>query len=237
MTEPLLAVDGLHAHYGTSHILHGIDLTVGAGESVALLGRNGMGKTTTIRAIFGLTPPSVGSVRFEGRSVNGMRPHRIARLGVGLVPEGRRIFPDLSVRENLMLGARRPTSGADGWTLDRVVAAFPRLGERIANMGNHLSGGEQQMLAIGRALMTNPRLLFLDEATEGLAPQVRHEIWGVIRRIRASGIATVLVDKDLSTLLALCDKAVVLVKGRLVWSGGADALAADSDVVTRHLGV
>ncbi len=237
MTPPLLETAGLHAHYGASHVLHGVDLAVGPGESLALLGRNGMGKTTTLRAILGLTPPSAGRVRLDGRAVEGLRPHRIARLGVAVVPEGRRIFATLSVRENLMLTARPPRDGTDAWTLARVLALFPRLGERLANMGNQLSGGEQQMLAIGRALMTNPRLLLFDEATEGLAPLVRGEIWRVIGRIKAAGIATVIVDKDLATLLAVCDRAVILVKGHVVWSGATADLAREPDTHVRFLGV
>ncbi len=237
MTPPLLETAELHAHYGASHVLQGIDLAMRPGESLALLGRNGMGKTTTLRAILGLTPPSAGRVRLDGRAIEGLRPHRIARLGVSVVPEGRRIFANLSVRENLMLTARPPGNGGDAWTLERVLALFPRLGERLANMGNQLSGGEQQMLAIGRALMTNPRLLLFDEATEGLAPLVRREIWRVIARIKASGIATLIVDKDLATLLTLCDRAVILVKGHVVWAGTTSDLAHEPDTHVRFLGV
>ena len=234
---PLLRAAGVHAHYGASHVLHGVDLTMGDGESVALLGRNGMGKTTTVRAILGLTPPSAGTVEFAGERVAGLRPHRIARRGLALVPEGRRIFANLDVRENLVMAARGGRGGGAGWTLKRVLELFPRLAERLGNMGNQLSGGEQQMLAIGRALMTNPRLLILDEATEGLAPLLRREIWQVVRHIKAAGVATLIIDKDLATLLALCDRAVILVKGHVVWSGAAADLAADQATHIRYLGV
>ncbi len=234
---PLLEVSDLHTHYGASHILHGIDFSVGRGECLSLMGRNGMGKTTTIRSIFGLTPPSSGEVRVAGKVVTGAAPHVIARLGMGLVPEGRAIFANLSVAENLIMTARPGRDGAQEWTLEKVLETFPRLAERLSNMGNHLSGGEQQMLAIGRALMTNPDLLVLDEATEGLAPLIRKEIWAVVRRIKETGIATILVDKDIDALLSVSDKCLILVKGKTVFSGTSAELAANPDIHVQHLGV
>ncbi len=239
VTAPVLEVAGLHVHYGRSHILRGIDLSVRAGESVALLGRNGMGKTTTLRAIMGLAPATGGTIRVLGSPTAGMVTHQIARAGVALVPEGRGVFPTLTVVENLIMASRPPAPGigGEGWTLDRVLTLFPRLAERLANRGNQLSGGEQQMLAIGRALLTNPQLLLLDEATEGLAPAIRGEIWTVIRQIRAGGMATIVVDKDLSALLALCERCVILVKGEVVWAGASADLEARPDIHVRHLGV
>ncbi|MBM3601309.1 MAG: ABC transporter ATP-binding protein [Alphaproteobacteria bacterium] len=233
----LLEVRGLHAHYGPSHILHGIDLTLGAGEAVALMGRNGMGKTTTIRAILGLTPPSRGAVRIKGRDVARARPYAIARLGIGYVPEGRGIFPTLTARENLVMAARPGPEGRSDWTLDRVLELFPRLAARIGSTGAQLSGGEQQMLTIGRALMTNPDLLILDEATEGLAPLVRREIWAVIKRIRATSMAALIVDKDLGALAEVADRVIVLAKGRVVYADNPAALAADAATQHRWLGV
>jgi branched-chain amino acid transport system ATP-binding protein len=234
---PILEVSGLHTHYGASHILHGIDFSVSSGECLSLMGRNGMGKTTTIRSIFGLTTPTQGKVQVYGNDVSGAPPHVIARYGLGLVPEGRGIFPDLSVEENLIMTARPGRDGSQAWTLDRVLEIFPRLAERMTNMGNHLSGGEQQMLSIGRALMTNPDLLVLDEATEGLAPLIRKEIWSVVRRIKETGIATILVDKDVDALLAVSDKSLILVKGKVVFSGSSKELAANPDIHVQHLGV
>ncbi len=233
----LLEVSGLHAHYGASHILHGIDFTVRAGECLSLMGRNGMGKTTTIRSIFGLTPASRGQITIRGRDVTASPPHAIARLGLGLVPEGRGIFSDLTVLENLNMSARPGLDGNRAWTLEKVLQTFPRLSERLGNMGNHLSGGEQQMLAIGRALMTNPELLVLDEATEGLAPLIRKEIWSVVRTIKEAGIATILVDKDLDALLQVSDHCLILVKGQVVYSGASDDLAAHPEIHERHLGI
>ncbi|NQU57731.1 MAG: ABC transporter ATP-binding protein [Rhodospirillales bacterium] len=234
---PVLEVRDLHAHYGASHILHGIDFSVGRGECLSLMGRNGMGKTTTIRSIFGLTPPSQGTVRVNGQAVTGAAPHLIARLGLGLVPEGREIFANLSVEENLTMAARPNRDGSREWTLKKVLETFPRLAERLSNMGNHLSGGEQQMLAIGRALMTNPELLVLDEATEGLAPLIRKEIWSVVSHIKETGIATILVDKDIDALLTVSDKCLILVKGKAVFSGSSAELAANPDIHVQHLGV
>jgi branched-chain amino acid transport system ATP-binding protein len=231
----MLQVAGLEAAYGDSQVLFGIDLAVGAGEVVTLMGRNGMGKTTTVHAIMGVMPPRAGTVTFDGRPIHGLPSYRIARLGLGLVPEGRQIFPNLSVRENLVATAR--AAGAPAWTLQRVYEFFPRLSERQGNMGNQLSGGEQQMLAIGRALMTNPRLLILDEATEGLAPLVRQEIWSVLGRLKREGQSILVIDKNVGALLALADHHHIVEKGRVVWSGSSAALAADLELQHRYLGV
>jgi branched-chain amino acid transport system ATP-binding protein len=226
----LLEVKGVQTFYGASQALFGVSLDVRQGEVVALMGRNGMGKTTTIRSILGLNRPRAGTVRFAGREIAGMRPHRIARLGVGLVPEGRRCFPNLTVLENLLAAARR---GA--WTLDKVVELFPRLGERRAQYARTLSGGEQQMLAIGRALMTNPALLILDEATEGLAPVIRADIWAAIRRLKAEGQSILVVDKTLAELLPVADRCFVLEKGATVFAGTPAALMPE--LQDRYLGV
>ena len=228
----MLTVNGLETFYGPSQALFGVELELGEGEMVALLGRNGMGKTTTLRSICGLTPPRRGEVVFEGRNLAGLRGFRIARLGIGLVPEGRRCFANLNVWENLVATAR-----GSGWTLDKVYALFPRLEERAEQSARTLSGGEQQMLAIGRALMTNPKLLILDEATEGLAPIIRQEIWAVIARLKAQGLSTLIVDKNLKELAPLADRCVVLEKGRTVWQGAPSALLADVDLQNRYLGV
>ena len=238
MSAPaFLKARGMHVYYGDSHILHGIDITIQRGETVSLMGRNGMGKTTTIRALFGLTPPSDGTVFIDGTDVTGLPAQKIARRGLALVPEGRGIFPNLSVRENLIMAARPGLDGRLDWDEKRVLDTFPRLAERLTNMGNQLSGGEQQMLAVGRALMTNPDLLVLDEATEGLAPLIRKEIWSVVTAIRDTGIATLIVDKDLDALLSISDTCVILEKGTVVWSGTAQALADDPDTHLRYLGV
>ncbi|HEX9790996.1 MAG TPA: ABC transporter ATP-binding protein [Kiloniellales bacterium] len=238
MTDvPILEVTDLHTYYGASHVLHGVDFSIRRGESISLMGRNGMGKTTTIRSIFGLTPPRRGEVKIDGRAITGQTPNRIARAGLALVPEGRGIFPNLSVEENLVMAARQGHAGRGDWTLRRVYETFPALTERRGNMGNQLSGGEQQMLAIGRALMTNPDLLVLDEATEGLAPLIRRDIWRVIRQIKDTGIATLIVDKDIKALLGVCDRCLILVKGELVYGGAAAELARDPEVHIRYLGV
>jgi branched-chain amino acid transport system ATP-binding protein len=237
MPEPLLAATGLHVFYGASHVLHGVDFRVEAGETVGLLGRNGMGKTTLIRCLLGLTPPRHGGIRFMGAEVAGAAPHRIARLGTAYVPEGRGIFTKLSVRENLSMAARPGPGGRCEWNLDRVIAAFPRLAQRLGHGGGQLSGGEQQMLAIGRALMTNPRLLFLDEATEGLAPLIAAEIWTLLREIRAAGTAAVIVDKNHRAVTAHADRAVLLAKGRVVFEGAAESLAAQPELLRQYLGV
>jgi branched-chain amino acid transport system ATP-binding protein len=232
---PIIEAVGLHTYYGFSHILHGIDFRVAPGETVALLGRNGMGKTTTLRSIMGLTPPRHGTVRIRGTDMTGAPAHRIARQGIALVPEGRGIFPNLTVLEHLQMAAT--SDSGDAWTLPRVLELFPRLAERLDHLGNRLSGGEQQMLTIGRALMTNPTLLILDEATEGLAPLMRQEIWRVIRRLKQDGLATVIVDKNITTLLDLADRAVILVKGRVAFEGTAGALKARPETLSAHLGV
>jgi len=233
----MLELRGLEAAYGRSQVLFGVDLHVGAGEVVTLLGRNGMGKTTTIHTLLGLVPAKSGSVRFRDRDVSGWPEFRIAQAGIGLVPEGRQVFPNLSVRENLVATAANRAGLADPWTLERVLALFPRLAERVENMGNQLSGGEQQMLAIGRALMTNPHLLILDEATEGLAPLIRAEIWACLQQLKASGLSILLVDKNLDTLLRIADRHHILEKGRVVWSGDSAALQDDEALQHRHLGV
>ncbi len=228
----MLEVRGIETFYGASQALFGVDLAVREGQMVALLGRNGMGKTTTIRSICGLTPPKRGSVRFLGREIAGLQSFRVARLGVGLVPEGRRCFPNLTVRENLVATAR-----GEGWDLETVARLFPRLGERAGQIARTLSGGEQQMLAIGRALMTNPKLLILDEATEGLAPVIRQEIWAAIRDVKGRGQAILIVDKNLKDLLPLTDACVILEKGASVWAGSAAELAGDATLQDRFLGV
>jgi branched-chain amino acid transport system ATP-binding protein len=238
MSAPLLSISGLQAAYGSSQVvLDGLDLAIGAGEVVALLGRNGMGKTTTVRCIIGWLNPRAGEIRFAGQSIAGLPPEKIARLGVALVPEGRRVFPNLSVRENLTAFARPSVDGESRWTLETVHALFPRLAERTESPGNRLSGGEQQMLAIGRALMTNPKLLILDEATEGLSPLVREEIWSCLRRLRESGQSILVIDKHLNRLIDLADRHVVIEKGRPVWTGSSPELAAAPDVWHRYLGV
>ncbi len=228
----MLVVEGLQAGYGEAQVLHDIHLSVEAGQVVTLLGRNGMGKTTTISTIFGLLPARGGRVSIDGRDVTRAAPHRIARAGLGLVPEGRQVFPTLDVRENLLATAR-----PGPWTMPRVLDLFPRLGERMGHKGSQLSGGEQQMLAIGRALMTNPRLVVLDEATEGLAPLIRDEIWSCLTRLKSQGEAILIVDKNLSALTRFADRHVVIEKGRTVWSGDNAQLLNDPGVVERHLGV
>lgn len=228
----MLKVQGLQAAYGQSQVLHDINLEVAEGEVVTLLGRNGMGKTTTISTIFGLLPARQGRVIVAGTDMTNAAPHRIARAGLGLVPEGRQVFPTLSVRENLVAMAR-----PGQWTLDRVLALFPRLGERMVNRGDQLSGGEQQMLAIGRALMTNPRLVVLDEATEGLAPLIRDEIWACLTQLKAAGESILIVDKNVDALTRFADRHVVIEKGRTVWSGDNAALRATPEIKERFLHV
>jgi branched-chain amino acid transport system ATP-binding protein len=235
--EPIVEAEGLHVFYGASHVLHGVDFAVRRGETVGLLGRNGMGKTTLLRSLVGLTPAREGEVRIKGRPATGVLPHRIARMGIAFVPEGRGIFPTLSVRENLVMAARPGPDGRRDWTLERVLATFPRLAERLGQGGQRLSGGEQQMLTIGRALMTNPDLLILDEATEGLAPLVAREIWAIVRRVRESGIAAIVVDKNHAAVTAIADRAAILVKGRVVFAGTSAALRAEPETLKRHLGV
>ena len=232
MSGMMLEVAGLETFYGPSQALFGVDLAVGEGQMVALLGRNGMGKTTTIRSICGLTPARQGTIRYSGEDIRGLPAFKVARRGIGLVPEGRRCFPNLTVRENLVATAR-----GEGWDMQSVTALFPRLGERSGQSARTLSGGEQQMLAIGRALMTNPRLLILDEATEGLASVLRREIWAAIRDVKARGQAILVVDKNLKDLLPLSDACVILEKGVSVWTGSAQALAGDAALQDRYLGV
>ena len=237
MTTPIIEVRALQAGYGEGLVLQGVDLAVAPGEAVGLMGRNGMGKTTLIRAMLGLLPPRAGEVLIDGRDVRGEAVFRRARRGIAVVPEGREIFASLSVPENLRLAARPGVDGRNAWTLERVLATFPRLAQRMRNRGDQLSGGEQQMLAIGRALMTNPRLLVLDEATEGLAPLVRDEIWRVIALVRASGIATLVVDRTVTAVLSVVDRSAVLVKGRVVYDGCPAGLRADAARMSAYLGV
>jgi branched-chain amino acid transport system ATP-binding protein len=237
MNETLVDARGIHSHYGASHVLHGVDFSVRRGEAVGLMGRNGMGKTTLLKSILGLVRPTAGAVTVKGRDMTRAAPHAIARAGLAYVPEGRGIFPNLSVWENLMMAARPGADGRRDWTLPRVLESFPRLAERLDHGGAQLSGGEQQMLAIGRALMTNPELLVLDEATEGLAPRIAHEIWAIIRRLKDEGIATVIVDKNFAAVSAVADRAVILVKGKTVYSGGSAELRAQPELHRRHLGV
>jgi branched-chain amino acid transport system ATP-binding protein len=233
----MLTVADLHVGYGDTPVLFGIDFSVAAGEVVTLLGRNGMGKTTTVLSLMGILRPTRGVISFLDQRLDGLPPFRIARAGIGLVPEGRQIFPNLTARENLIATAARPESERPAWTLDAVLALFPRLAERLHAMAGLLSGGEQQMLAIGRALMTNPRLLILDEATEGLAPMIRADIWRALERLKTSGLAILLIDKNLDALSRLADRHYVLEKGRVVWSGDAAALLAATDIVRGHIGV
>ena len=232
----MLTVDNLAAAYGPAQVLFDVSFGVGAGEVITLLGRNGMGKTTTIRTLMGLLPARSGRVVFDGSLLAGLPPYRIAQAGLGLVPEGREIFPTLTVEENLVATAAA-RFGAPRWTLARVYELFPRLAERRANMGNQISGGEQQMLAIGRALMTNPKLLILDEATEGLAPLIRAEIWACIDRLKHEGQAILIVDKHLEALLKLADRHIVIEKGHVVWTGTSPALSADPSIRQRYLQV
>ncbi len=233
----LVAVRDLNVHYGESHVLRGVSLAIRPGEAVGLLGRNGMGKTTLIRTIMGHVRASGGQIDIRGADGTRMRADRVARAGIAYVPEGRAIFPNLSVRENLAVAARPGVSGRDDWPLDRILATFPRLAERLDHGGQQLSGGEQQMLAIGRALTTNPDLLILDEATEGLAPLIVREIWRIIGEIRQSGIASLIVDRNFRSVLAHSDRAVVLEKGRIVMEDASAALVANVDELTARLGV
>jgi len=232
----MLQVRGLQASYGAAQVLFDISLNVGAGEVVTLLGRNGMGKTTTVRSIMGLLRPRGGEVRFDGAVVTGLAPYRIAKTGIGLVPEGRQIFPTLTVEENLVATASA-RSGARRWTLDAVYDLFPRLRERRGNLGTQLSGGEQQMLAIGRALMTNPKLLILDEATEGLAPLIRAEIWTCLKRLREERQSILVIDKNVDALASFADRHVIVEKGRSVWTGTSAELTTDPSLKDRYLHV
>jgi branched-chain amino acid transport system ATP-binding protein len=233
----MLTVEGLKTSYGQSQVLFGVDLEVRRGEVVTLLGRNGMGKTTTIRSIMGMTPPQGGRITFEGRELRGLSSFRIAKLGLGLVPEGRCIFPSLTVWENLTATASRGPGGSPRWTTDAVIELFPWIRERRQQMGGQLSGGEQQMLAIARALMTNPELLILDEATEGLAPIIRSEIWKVLRKLKRGGQSILLVDKNLKVLARLADRHYVLERGRVRWSGDSRALGSEYEAIRRVVGL
>jgi len=234
---PLLEVDGIETCYGLSQVLFGLSLTVRSGEMVAMMGRNGMGKTTTIRSILGLTPARAGAIRFAGQEVRKLPSYRIAQLGIGLVPEGRQIFPNLTVRENLVAASGNRLGSPDPWTLEKIHVLFPSLAARSGNMGNQLSGGEQQMLAIGRALMTNPRLLILDEATEGLAPLIRDEIWQCLSMLKARGQSVLVIDKNIEHLTAIADRHYIIERGRTVWSGTSEQLIAEPELQHRYLGV
>ena len=234
--DTILDARGVHAWYGSSHVLHGVDFTIGRGETVGLLGRNGMGKSTLIRTLLGHVAQRDGRIHLFGQDVSKARPHEVARRGVAYVPEGRGVFPNLSVRENLVMAARPPRDARSGWSYERVLQTFPRLQERLSNLGAQLSGGEQQMLSIGRALMTQPELVILDEATEGLAPLIVAEIWRVIDQIRADGIATLIVDRDYRRVLAQSDRAVVLQKGQVVLAGASAGLRGSHELAA-YLGV
>jgi branched-chain amino acid transport system ATP-binding protein len=237
MSDALLEARALHTYYGASHVLHGIDFRIDRGETVGLMGRNGMGKSTLIRSMLGLIKPRRGEVWVCGTPMTGAQPYLIARRGIAYVPEGRGIFPNLTVRENLVMAARSAPDGRVDWTFDRVMETFPALLQRLENSGSQLSGGEQQMLTIGRALMTNPDLLILDEATEGLAPLIAKEIWRIIGEIRAHGIATVIVDKNYAAVTSIANRNVILVKGRVVFEGDSETLRAQPDLLHRHLGI
>ncbi|MGP0095159.1 MAG: ABC transporter ATP-binding protein [Xanthobacteraceae bacterium] len=233
----LLEVRDIEAGYGLSQVLFGLSLSILPGEMVTLMGRNGMGKTTTVRSIMGLTLARAGQIRFQGMDIAGLPPFRVAKLGIGLVPEGRQIFPNLSVYENLVAAAANRTGAAEPWTLGKVHALFPRLAERGSNMGRLLSGGEQQMLAIGRALMTNPRLLLLDEVTEGLAPLIREEIWNCLTRLKAQGQSILVIDKNVEALTRIADRHYLIERGRVVWTGTSRELAAAPETQHRYLGI
>jgi len=237
VSEPVLDVQGLEAAYGASQVLFGVTFAVKRGELATLLGRNGMGKTTTVRSIVGLTPIRSGSIRFRGERIDGLSADRVARAGIALVPEGRQIFPNLSVRENLLAFAANRNGGRDPWTLERVYEFFPQLHERCASTGGQLSGGEQQMLAIGRALMTNPHLLILDEATEGLAPLIREEIWRCLRTLKAAGETILVIDKYVERLVDIADRHTLIERGRAAWQGSSAELGADPSLWHRYLGV
>ena len=237
MTDPLLSVAGLQARYGESQVLFDVTLEVGHAQVVTLLGRNGMGKTTTVASIMGLLPSRTGSILFQGETLQRLPAYRIAQRGLGLVPEGRRIFPNLTVRENLVATAANRAGRASPWTLAEVLSLFPSLQARVGSLGGLLSGGEQQMLAIGRALMTNPALLILDEATEGLAPLIRVEIWRVLDLLKARGQSILLIDKNVAAIARIANRHYILEKGRIVWSGDSSALLADGALRSRYLGV
>jgi len=237
MSDALLELSDVEASYGLSRVLFGVSLSIAPGEMVSLLGRNGMGKTTTVRSIMGLTPAAAGSIRFGGEDIRALPSYRVAQRGIGLVPEGRQIFPTLTTRENLIATASNRNSAADPWTLTKIWALFPRLAERAGSMASLLSGGEQQMLAIGRALLTNPRLLILDEATEGLAPLIRDEIWRCLQSLRAAGQSILVIDKNVAALTRIADRHYVIERGRVVWSGSSAQLAGAQEIQHRYLGI
>jgi branched-chain amino acid transport system ATP-binding protein len=236
-TAKLLEIDRIETSYGLSQVLFGLSLFIAPGETVTLMGRNGMGKTTTVRSIMGLTRARMGSIRFDGHEIRTLPSYQVAKFGIGLVPEGRQIFPNLSVRENLVATAANRTAAAAPWTLTRVCELFPRLAERAHSMGTQLSGGEQQMLAIGRALMTNPRLLILDEATEGLAPLMRAEIWRCLVGLKAAGLAILLIDKNVDALTRIADRHYIIERGRIVWSGTSRELAQATQIQQQYLSI
>ena len=236
-TAPWIEARGLHTFYGASHVLHGVDFTVGRGETIGLMGRNGMGKSTLLKTLTGLVKPRSGTVAVAGRDVTGRPPYEVARLGVAYVPEGRGIFGNLSVKENLQMAARTGTRNQRDWTYERVLDTFPRLAERLNHGGQQLSGGEQQMLTIGRALMTNPDVLILDEATEGLAPLIAREIWRICSLVKQSGISSVIVDKNWKHVTQITDRNVILVKGQVVFEGTSEALHAQPQLLEQYLGV
>jgi branched-chain amino acid transport system ATP-binding protein len=238
MTEsPLLEVANIETSYGQSRVLFGISFAIAPGEVMSLLGRNGMGKTTTVRSIMGLTRATAGAIRFAGEDIRDLPSYQVAQRGIGLVPEGRQVFPNLTTRENLVATAANRTGAKEPWTLAKVLALFPRLASRADTMANLLSGGEQQMLAIGRALMTNPRLLILDEATEGLAPLIRDEIWHCLQSLRAAGQSILVIDKNVDALTRIADRHTIIERGRVVWSGDSRELASARDLQHRYLGI
>jgi len=237
MNTALLSAKDVRASYGTSQVLFGMSFDIYPGEFITLLGRNGMGRSTTVNTLMGLHRPESGAIHCRGRDITSLRPHQIARLGLGLVPEGRHIFGNLSVRENLVANARSDPTKGTNWDLDAVYELFPRLAERAGNMGSNLSGGEQQMLAIGRALMTNPSVLILDEATEGLAPKVRGEIWRCLSKLKQSGLSMLVIDKNVGPLLALADRHYIVDKGKVIWSGSSDELRAQPELIESYVGV
>ena len=234
---PLLEVSDIETSYGQSRVLFGISFAIAPGEMVSLMGRNGMGKTTTVRSIMGLTRATAGSIRFAGEDIRDLPAYRVAKLGIGLVPEGRQVFPNLTTRENLVATAANRTSASEPWTLEKVLALFPRLASRAGTMANLLSGGEQQMLAIGRALMTNPRLLILDEATEGLAPLIREEIWSCLSMLKSRGQSVLVIDKNVENLTRIADRHYIIERGCTVWSGTSEQLTAEPDLQHRYLGI
>jgi len=233
----MLELEGVETSYGTIQALFGMSLNCGEGQVTTLLGRNGMGKTTTVGSIMGTLQSRAGEIRFDGKVINGLPAFEVAQLGIGLVPEGRQVFPNLSVRENLVATAANFSGNSDPWTLDKVLDFFPSLRERLNNHGNQLSGGEQQMLAIGRALMRNPRLLILDEATEGLAPLIRQEIWRRLEQLKQSGLTILLIDKNIDEMAQIADRHFIIEKGRVVWQGDSDELGDDADLKARYLGI